>query len=589
MKKPNLRATENDWPCAYTARVTLSMLRTQPYGESRRSPLLLTCLLACALALPMAVTASTHSGSAVRVHPAVEVGSTLTGEFGFARPTGLAYVPGKGLLLVAAAGPQRTRLLRIGPFEDALGSLAVPKISNPSTFAWDPVHAQLTAVDGKKRVAVRATDLSASRPPTQRTDIASLRLRGAQGATFDPRSGAWLVLDSRARAIVRVPFADGGAKPSRVSLRKLGPGRLRGLARNPVDRLLYVANPERDRIFAVDGSGRVRKAFDIEGARIRNLRALVFAPSADRTDSPRVHHLYVADAGGGRLAGRVVELSLGRQVGTSGTLTGTLVKTIHTSQLGTPAPDPAGITYVEPTDTLLISDSEVDEMSIYRGANLYSLTRTGRLVGTGTTSGFSREPTGVGFDPASSTLYSTDDVKDRVFITDPGPDGRHGTTDDSVTSISTIAYGSHDPEGVEFEPDSRHLFICDGSGKEVYDIDPANGVFGDGNDKVAHFDVGKYGIRNCEGIGSDPQRRTLLVIDDYERKIFELTRAGQLRRTITLPLPYSDLWLAGVTVAPTSSSTDGPNAMSYWVVDRHVDNNANPKENDGRVYEILRP
>jgi DNA-binding beta-propeller fold protein YncE len=543
------------------------------------------------LALPATLAASTHRDSAIRVHEAVEVGSILTGEFGFARPTGLAYVPGKRVLLVAATGPQGTRLLRIGPFEDAKGSLAVPKISNPSTIAWDPVRSQLTAVDGRKRVAVRSADLSSRRPATRRTDISDLRLRSAQGATFDPRTGAWLVLDSRARAIVRVPSAEGGAgaKPSRVSLRRLEPGRLRGLARNPVDGLLYVANAERDRIYAVDGSGRVRKRFDIEGARIRNLRALVFAPSADRTDSARVHHLYVADAGGGKLAGRVLELSLARPIGTSAAVTGKLVRTIHTSELATPAPDPAGITYVEPTDTLMISDSEVDEMPIYRGVNLYSLTRAGRLVGTGTTQEFSREPTGVGFDPAHSTLYTSDDVRDRIFLTYPGPDGQHGTADDSMTSISTITYGSHDPEGVEFEPGSGHLFICDGSGKEVYDIDPVNGVFSDGNDAVTHFDVGKYGIRNCEGIGSDPQRRTLLVIDDYERKIFELTRTGRLVRTITIPLTYENLWLAGVTVAPTSNPNDSPSAMSYWVVDRHVDNNANPKENDGRIYEVLRP
>jgi len=195
----------------------------------------------------------------------------------------------------------------------------------------------------------------------------------------------------------------------------------------------------------------------------------------------------------------------------------------------------------------------------------------------------------VGFDPDNGILYSSDDVKDRVFISQPGPDGRHGTGDDSVTSISTAAYGSRDPEGVEFEPDSGHLFVCDGSGKEVYGIDPVNGVFGDGNDVTTHFDVGKYGIRNCEGIGSDPQRKTLLVIDDYERKIYELTRSGELVRVITIPLSYSDLWLAGVTVAPTSNPNDGPKAMSYWVVDRHVDNNANPKENDGRIYEVLRP
>lgn len=547
-------------------------------------------MLVCVFAAPTTLSASTDRAVAVSVVDAVEVGSTLTGEFGFARPTGLAYVPSKKLLLVAATGPDRTRLLRIDRFDDALGTFAVPKISNPSTLAWDPAGAQLTAVDGKKRVSVHGADLAVMKPRTHRVDIQHLRLGAAQGATFDPVSGAWLVLDSRSRAIVRVPPGEAGSvKPSRVSLASLGPGRLRGLARNPLDGLLYVANTERDRVFAVDGFGRVRKTFGIEGVRIRNLRALVFAPSADRTDRPGIQHLYVADAGGGRLAGRVLELSLARKVGSTRAVTGTLVRTIHTSQLGTPAPDPAGITYNEGTDTLMISDSEVDEMSIYRGANLYSLTRSGKLVATGTTLGFSREPTGVGVDPSSQALYSSDDDKDRVFITHPGLDGRHGTADDSVTSISTAVYGSRDPEGVEFEPDSGHLFVCDGSGKEVYDVDPVNGVFGDGDDVAKHFDVGKYGIRNCEGIGSDPQRRTLLVIDDYERKIFELTRSGQLVRTITIPVLYANLWLAGVTVAPTGNPKDSPSAMSYWIVDRHVDNNADPRENDGRIYEVVRP
>jgi hypothetical protein len=27
--------------------------------------------------------------------------------------------------------------------------------------------------------------------------------------------------------------------------------------------------------------------------------------------------------------------------------------------------------------------------------------------------------------------------------------------------------------------------------------------------------------------------------------------------------------------------------MSYWVADRRLDNNANPRENDGRIYEVI--
>jgi DNA-binding beta-propeller fold protein YncE len=567
------------------------MLRTHPYGDSRRTGRLVTCLFACAaLALPATLAASTHDDSAVRLLDAVEVGSTLTGEFGFARPTGLAYVPGKRLLLVAAPGPARTRLLRIGAFEESLGAFSLPKISNASTLAFDPFRSQLTAIDGKKRIAVDAADLEAKQPTSERADVRNLQLKNVQGASFDPKSGTWLLLDSGAREIVRVPAKDGVYRtPTRVSLTGLGDGRLRGLARNPADGLLYVASPEQRLLYAVDRSGNVAKTFDIGSARIRNLRALVFAPSADRTDRPRVQSLYIADAGGGRREGRIVELSLAPRSRLALTFEGTLTKTIYTSRLHTPAPDPAGITYLADSDTLLVSDSEVEEMPIYRGANLYFIKRSGHLVGNGTTVGYSHEPTGVSFDTHAGVLYVPDDDKDRVYSVGPGADGRLGTPDDTVASFSTTPYGSYDPEDIVFQLDSGHLFICDGSGKEVYDIDPVNGVFGDGNDVAAHFDVGKYGIRNCEGIGSDPQRRTLLVIDDYERKIFELSRSGRLLRTITIPLSDPDLWLAGVTVAPTSNPNDGPSAMSYWIVDRHVDNNANPKENDGRIYEVLRP
>ena len=59
----------------------------------------------------------------------------------------------------------------------------------------------------------------------------------------------------------------------------------------------------------------------------------------------------------------------------------------------------------------------------------------------------------------------------------------------------------------------------------------------------------------------------------------------RVRRCGSLPMPSQFL----IPYRPTSNPKDGPNAMSYWVVDRHVDNNANPKENDGRIYEVLRP
>lgn len=541
------------------------------------------------LLVPLALLQSSAPAGAASARDAVEVRSILTGEFGFARPAGLAYVRNGNVLLIAGAGSGGTRLLRLGPFEDRQGVLTLPRLSNPSTLAFDLDGARLAAVSGKKLLIVESAHLDRKQPTVRREDITHLGLRNPQGATFDPINGTLLILDSDTQELVRVSSRSEGIRaPVRYSLRNLGARRLRGLALNPADGLLYVASPDRDLLYGLSRSGKIRKAYSVRKAALRNPTALVFAPSADTTDPRGTQHLYVADAGGDSALGRVVELSLARKIALAETVTGTLVQTIHTSRFGTtPAPDPAGIAYLATTDTLMISDSEVDEMPLYRGANLFRMTRTGAVVDSGTTVAFSREPTGIGFNPGSGALYISDDVKDRVFIVMPGPDGRYGSADDPVSSISTLSFGSMDPEGVEFDVSSGHLFVADGSAKEVYDIDPVNGVLGDGDDVVTHFDVAKYGIRNFEGVGFDPQRNTLLVVDGYERRIFELTKAGRLVRIISVStLPFTSLWLASITVAPTSSPSDSPSAISYWVADRHVDNNANPNENDGRIYEV---
>jgi DNA-binding beta-propeller fold protein YncE len=545
----------------------------------------------CPLVVLLTLLQASIPAGAASARDAVEVRSILTGEFGFARPTGLAYMRSGNLLLIAAAGRSGTRLLRLGPFEDRRGTITLPRLSNPSTLTFDSGGARLAAVSRKNLVVVQSAHLDKKEPAVRREDITHLGLRNPQGATFDPVDGALLILDSGTQELVRISSRSPGRKaPVRYALKGLGARGLRGLALNPADGLLYVASPERDLLYGLSRSGKVRKAYSIKKAALRNPTALVFAPSADTTDPRGTQHLYVADAGGPSALGRVVELSLAKKVALTETVTGTLTQTLQTWRLGTPAPDPAGITYMTTTDTLMITDSEVDEMPLYRGANLFRLTSKGALVDSGTTVAFSREPTGVGFNPGSGALYISDDVKDQVFIVMPGADARYGTTDDSVSSISTLAFGSMDPEGVEFDASSGHLFVADGSAKEVYDIDPVNGVLGDGDDVVTHFDVAKYGIRNFEGVGADPKRNTLLVVDGYERRIFELTKAGKLRRIISLStLPFTNLWLSSVTVAPTSNPSDSPSAMSYWVADRHVDNNTNPNENDGRIYEVTVP
>jgi hemolysin type calcium-binding protein len=271
-------------------------------------------------------------------------------------------------------------------------------------------------------------------------------------------------------------------------------------------------------------------------------------------------------------------------------VTATHVQTIQTSLYGPPSPDPAGIAYVAATDRFLIGDSEVDELPTYLGKNLFTATRSGLGAGTGTTVGFSNEPSGVGYDRATHTLFIADDDRNRVYVDRPGPDGVHGGADDAVTSFSTSAFGAFDPEGVEHDPYSGHVFIADGAGIEVYDVNPVNGVFGDGDDTVAHFDVSQYGARDAEGLGIDPQRNVLLVIDPSTKSIYELAKTGRLVRTVDLrTIPGANGTYAGVTVAPSSDPNDDPARLNYWIVDRQVDNAADPLENDGRLYEVSAP
>ncbi len=270
------------------------------------------------------------------------------------------------------------------------------------------------------------------------------------------------------------------------------------------------------------------------------------------------------------------------------TPTPSLVQTIDTSAYVPSSPDPAGIAYMPAQDTLVISDSEVDEMPLFQGSNLFTGTRMGPGLGTGDVTAYSGEPSDLGIDTANGRLFIADDDKNRVFIVSVGSDGVYGTADDTRSNFRTVPFGSDDPEGVAYDPATGHLFISDGFGVEIYRIDPVNGVFGDANDIVTHFDLAQYGAGDCEGLGINPALGRLLCVDpSTPDNIYEVGKGGALFRVLSMAaLPTSHAVVADVTMAPTSNPTDSPGAMNYWIVDRHLDNGNHPDENDGLLYEM---
>jgi DNA-binding beta-propeller fold protein YncE len=537
---------------------------------------------------------------------AVDVRSHLTADWGLTHPTGLTYLPDEGSFLVAGAEGPDTKLLRLSPYEESLGMLRLQGMSRPGTLAFDHAHARLTTLSGTELLSVSASRLREAQPPVRRTDVANLELQNPTGATFDSVTGTWFVLDDGANEIVPIPTPGGSPRASgRISLQGLGRSSLRGLALNPADGLFYVAGPTQNLLYGVDTSGTVQRAYSLKavelgGLKLQDPRAFVFAPSSDPTDDPATQHLFIVDAGGSRSLGGVVEVLLpGSQETTAFEMTvaetaaptvrGRLIQTIQMSQLDPPSPDPAGITYRRKANRLMVSDSEVNEMPIFEGKNLFELNRAGSLKRTGATTAYSKEPTGLGFNPASRTLFVSSDDQRRVFLVRRGRDRRYGTSDDRVVrSINVSRFGMPvDAEGVEYDTSSGHVFIVDGIGREVWRVKPGrNGTFGNRDDVVRHFDVRRFGAGDPEGIGHVAFRGHLLVIDDDSESIYEVTRRGALVRTIDISDVPGVRTLAGVSLAPRS---DNPSRMSLWVVDRGVDNNTNPDENDGKLFEISWP
>lgn len=272
------------------------------------------------------------------------------------------------------------------------------------------------------------------------------------------------------------------------------------------------------------------------------------------------------------------------------TVVASLVNTIDTSVWSPPSPDPAGITYNSVTNTLFVSDSEVDEMTIFQDKNVYETTLDGTLVSTGNTMAFTSEPTDIAFNLTNGHYFISSDLKKRVYELDLGLDGQFGTGDDSTTFISTMDFGDNDTEGVGYG--DGKLFVTDGTGHRIYVVSPGlNGLFDGvtptGDDEVTSFDVGIYGTSDPEGVTYNADNNTLFVVD-YKRTnkiVLEVTIDGQLVRKIDISQAGA-LHPAGVVYAPASTN---PSIKHLYIADRGLDNNSHPTENDGKIYEMSIP
>lgn len=514
--------------------------------------------------------------------------------------TGLAYQPNIDRLLslqdpAASATTADLNAITLRANRDTGRSNRVQSaVSDPLNTAFDSKFNRLLSLKNGNQLIEIKTKADGSLDPATltRTNIGQqFGLRNPQGISVDSATGALFVLNRTARGseIVRIqPGADGSFAEATVSRFDVAAtiANPRGIALDPTTGSLQLLSQSQNQLYELSQTGEILATRDLAGVGLKNPQALVFAPSGDQTDNPNAVSLYVADNAVG--SGGITELSLAApSVATLSVpnFVPNLVRIVQTSQFSPASPDPGGITYISHTNSLLISDSEVEEIpNLFTGKNLFNVSLSGVLQSTLTTitastsnPAFTKEPTGISYNPANKALFISDDDKFKIITVNPGADGQYYTADDSASFFLVTPFGSIDAEDVAYSPSTGNLFVMDGTNAEVYQVTTSGTL-------VSQFDTLASGITDPEGIAVGDNGNLFIVGNPgaSTNAVGEFTPSGTLVRTIDISAA-NPLKPAGIAFAPSSGNSA---QRSLYIVDRGVDNNDDPNENDGRLYEF---
>ncbi|HVR31602.1 MAG TPA: Ig-like domain-containing protein [Acidimicrobiia bacterium] len=496
--------------------------------------------------LPGVMVAAAESLPSETSLVAREVRTVDAKDFGASKPTGLAYDSRRGDFLVASPRSGGAIVHLVDRLWEPVSESSIAGIADASTLGFDSGRDLVTWAQSGRVFGVPGQSLRSNR-------------------SIDAATAAEVGEDTDLE---------------RATSRTLS-------ASNESDGLVYVLDVDAETLETFDDSGEPVEIYDLVGMTLRSPESMTFAPSTDATDDPDTLNLFVADSGDATWDGGVTEITLEQpMILAAETVTASLVQVVQTSAWNPPSSDPSGIVWNPSNDQLIVVDSEINEIPLFQGVNMWHINRAGAVLSTGATWGpqsagsYSDEPTGLGYDNASNTLFVSDDTGTRaVYVVKPGPDGQFGTTDDIISTISN--FGLSDTEDPEFDPVSGHLFILGGTDREVYRVDPVDGIFGNSNDIISSFDISHLGPTDFEGMTSSVSRQSLFIGSRNTDQIFEVTHQGELIRTIDVGGISGLRFVSGLAMAPRSTDSS---VMSLWIVDRGID-----EDNDGVLYEIAVP
>jgi sugar lactone lactonase YvrE len=263
----------------------------------------------------------------------------------------------------------------------------------------------------------------------------------------------------------------------------------------------------------------------------------------------------------------------------------------------TPSTDPTGLTYDPRSHKFWISDSEVDETALWKHRNLFLANRLGALQKTRRVDNATVEPEGISWYPRGKSLFVVDDDKDAIFRFGRGRDGKLGTGDDKVRKlVNTLRYGSGDAEGVTWH--SRRgkldmLIWTDAGTAKIYEVKRGRDHrFGTKDDVMKRqfatstfTGPGDRHFADPNGVYFDRKTSHLFTVDSKKHFVLETTLAGKFVQTINMPFCRDDPVCRGFSDLVFAPGTDGSPRRLY-LTDRGVDNDVDPNENDGRLYQV---
>jgi hypothetical protein len=475
-----------------------------------------------------------------------------------------------------------------------------PALIDKSLIVYDDYNQRLLLLTPKQQLIAIATNPDGSLNTDERSsfDLSKL-VREALDITIDQATGRIFVLQKKSISSI-LPDAQGSLTKAEIVQVALPPeiNYAKRIAFDPATRNLQVLSfPKEQQLYELDQTGQLIAIRDVSEFGFQDPNKLVFAPTSDATDASKRQNLFVADTTG---AG-ITELSLAVVATPPPSPTrAILVRTTETSQYFPASPDPSGITYLPGSNTLLIVDGEVEEMPpIFAGSNLFEVNLNGTLVRSGSTLSYTNEPTGVSFNPDTGHIFVSDDDDHQIFEIAPGTDGKFGTADDVIFSQIDTHIVDTDPNDGDIEGDDaedviyvndvsrgiKALFIGGGVDGEIYRINPGvDGNIGTADDVVSSFDTASMGLNDVEGVAYNQDNGHLYALSgDPNGLLFEMTADGTFVQTIDISAA-NPLNPAGLVFAPSSQN---PGAMNLYVVARGVDNDTNPNENDGKLYEFI--